>query len=252
MIINQTNTNDHMRIYRCGPGIKLISNTAEHEHSNGIDTQQTIGSLLQLPICVYFLNSNNINQTINGHNAELCGFKSVDEAIGQSCFINLTKKSTAITTRHNSLVVRSKIMKIYEEDVILAGSHLHHPTLSIKMPWYNSDNDVIGLFGCSILLGKHSLADSLSIISKIGILHSPEKFPNSACVNTNAKYLTDRQFECANLILTGMTIREIAEQLNLSPRTVETHIELIKNKLHCRSKTELIVKLTYLINSSQY
>jgi DNA-binding CsgD family transcriptional regulator len=41
------------------------------------------------------------------------------------------------------------------------------------------------------------------------------------------------------LIGHGMTSRQIAQRLNLSPKTVETHREHIKEKLDLKNATEL-------------
>ena len=51
--------------------------------------------------------------------------------------------------------------------------------------------------------------------------------------------LSARQSEVARLVAAGRSTREIAEALALSPRTIETHIALIFNKLGVRSRTEL-------------
>ena len=59
--------------------------------------------------------------------------------------------------------------------------------------------------------------------------------------------LTDRQRDCAIHLLNGLTYREIAFQLNLSSRTIETHIECLKEKLKCRNKSELIIKLLAIL-----
>ena len=48
--------------------------------------------------------------------------------------------------------------------------------------------------------------------------------------------LTDREREVAELLADGHTNRRIADQLHLSPKTVETHIAHIFEKLEVRSR----------------
>ncbi|MCU0770139.1 MAG: response regulator transcription factor [Verrucomicrobia bacterium] len=52
--------------------------------------------------------------------------------------------------------------------------------------------------------------------------------------------LTDREFEVFQLLGLGKTNREIARQLNLSPKTVEVHRVNLRNKLKLKSTPELI------------
>src|SRR5207244_11428153 len=47
--------------------------------------------------------------------------------------------------------------------------------------------------------------------------------------------LTDRELEILELIGKGREVREIAEQLRLSPKTVETHRTHIKEKLNLKN-----------------
>lgn len=58
--------------------------------------------------------------------------------------------------------------------------------------------------------------------------------------------LSARELVCANLLTQGKSARLIAETLFLSPRTVETHLSRLKEKLHCRSKAELISRINEL------
>jgi DNA-binding NarL/FixJ family response regulator len=51
--------------------------------------------------------------------------------------------------------------------------------------------------------------------------------------------LTDREIEIFEMIGQGLTSRQIARQLELSPKTVETHREHIKEKLELKNATEL-------------
>ena len=48
--------------------------------------------------------------------------------------------------------------------------------------------------------------------------------------------LSKRQRDCATLLLKGMMYKEIGAALNLSSRTVETHLNQLKIKLNCHNK----------------
>jgi DNA-binding NarL/FixJ family response regulator len=52
--------------------------------------------------------------------------------------------------------------------------------------------------------------------------------------------LSDREIEVFELIGQGLTVRQIAARLELSPKTVETHREHIKEKLAVKNTTELV------------
>jgi DNA-binding NarL/FixJ family response regulator len=52
--------------------------------------------------------------------------------------------------------------------------------------------------------------------------------------------LTDREFEIFQLIGQGKSTRDIAEQLHLSPKTVDVHRSHIKEKLELKDATSLI------------
>jgi DNA-binding CsgD family transcriptional regulator len=60
--------------------------------------------------------------------------------------------------------------------------------------------------------------------------------------------LTQKQLICAKLLLTGATAKEIGEKLSLSHRTVEDHVEALKNKFLARNKNELLIKLAAVPN----
>ncbi len=51
--------------------------------------------------------------------------------------------------------------------------------------------------------------------------------------------LSNRELEVYEMIGQGLTIQQIATRLHLSPKTVETHREKIKQKLNLKSSTEL-------------
>jgi DNA-binding CsgD family transcriptional regulator len=56
------------------------------------------------------------------------------------------------------------------------------------------------------------------------------------------KKLTEKQESCLFLMIRGKTAKEIAKILQVSPRTIECHIEAIKSRLDCQTRSEIIGK----------
>ncbi|MFN7096693.1 MAG: helix-turn-helix transcriptional regulator [Gammaproteobacteria bacterium] len=54
--------------------------------------------------------------------------------------------------------------------------------------------------------------------------------------------LTNRESECLFYILRGRSAKSIAQVLNISAKTVEFHMENLKNKFDCVNKSQLIEK----------
>ena len=63
-------------------------------------------------------------------------------------------------------------------------------------------------------------------------------------------YLTQREAECIQLCLLGMSMKAIGEELNLSARTIEFYLKNVKDKIGVRKKKDLITVFTQ-INFSQ-
>ena len=52
--------------------------------------------------------------------------------------------------------------------------------------------------------------------------------------------LSAREIQCMALIANGRTMKEIGKHLNLSPRTIESYLNNLKNKLGCTHKGDII------------
>ncbi len=63
-------------------------------------------------------------------------------------------------------------------------------------------------------------------------------------------YLTKQQMVCAAYMVHSYSAKQIAKALNLSPRTVENHIEIIKRKFNIQERSELIKELLAAFPSS--
>lgn len=239
--MKQIDISEELQIKRLGNGITLQRpgqiSTANH----------TVSDIVKLPFQVYFENTEHTTLKSNEIYAEVCGFESMQECIGEKWFKPFKYKTIVPTIKNDKEVISQNKYIIVEE----SGSRkddveLH--TLSIRMPWYDNENKIIGLFGFSISLGKAPLAESLLQIAELGLLNSGNKINANIGSETNNVYLSKRQMACARLLLSGMTMKEIAARLNLSHRTVESYIENIKTKMRCQNKTELILKLSELVN----
>ena len=72
------------------------------------------------------------------------------------------------------------------------------------------------------------------------VLHQIVNGPSNATSSSPIDRLTDRELEVVQLIGRGLSSREIAESLNLSVKTIESHRAHVKEKLNLRNATELV------------
>ncbi len=213
-------------------GIKLVRPDSIENNSRF----KTLEQVLNLSANIYLINTNSVIEEINEQTIITAGFRSVKKAIGQTSLAAATQESAEFEFRHDRAVISSRQM-IMKDELYIRQDGISWSSLAIKLPWYY-DEQLIGVFGCTIVLDKPhatSLADILAQIAGIGILA-----PVSSTQPNSDVYLTKRQKQVLKLVGLGKTIREIALQLSLSPRTVEHHIEHIKDKLNASTKADLI------------
>ncbi len=117
--------------------------------------------------------------------------------------------------------------------------------------FYLNNLDVIEKFNLDF---KNTAKKLISESDKNKIILSEKSFQPAAelldipykkqkTINNSLDSLTIREIDCIKHIIMGKSMRETAQQLLISPRTVETHIENIKNKLGCNKKSEAISML---------
>lgn len=68
----------------------------------------------------------------------------------------------------------------------------------------------------------------------------PKNSNQTKSENPRLDQITARELECLGLISQGKTAKMSAQTLNISPRTVERHIDNIRTKLKLKNKSELI------------
>ncbi len=177
----------------------------------------------------------------NDTQAITLGFDRGADVIGMTDF----DLCDAITAHHlhltdRSVIFQGKSQMLIEHVTTLKNREFN--TFSCKLPLHNSTNKIIGILGLSFIINPQEVLNKLQGPNTNTANKRTRQDLDINMQNSTTDQLTQRQQECLYCLVTGMTIKQIATELGLSPRTVEHHIESIKNKLRCNSRSELIAK----------
>ena len=82
-------------------------------------------------------------------------------------------------------------------------------------------------------LGKSAAFSPPRLRSRLLLMPAPE---------VESERLSAREIEILNLLVKGLILKEVADQLGIGLETVRTHVSHIYQKLHVRSRTEAVVK----------
>lgn len=209
----------------------------------------TIQEVLQLPISVYFLNFCSELQNANDLIPQVLEVSLV-KLLGRSIVETMPENNSYQEILNDRTVLESGQQCFFQETAIQKdGSCLNF--LTVKLPWYTAENKIIGLLGFSMEINAHNPAQSLNLLRSWGLLNN-NKPTSLDMLNLKIMHgnITYREFMVIEQLLLGRSARYIGETLNISKRTVETHIENIKNKLGVHTKSELIEKIMWLFNKS--
>ncbi|MBI2786778.1 MAG: hypothetical protein HYX60_10965, partial [Legionella longbeachae] len=209
-------------------GIQLVKPEGKNNYHAHLAVEPSpLTSILQLSFCIHFSDQTNRLISLNKYTADACGFISERTAIGKNLLGVFNKASASLVNKHCDEVMATKQTKIYDEQVRRKDT-IEQRCLSIKMPWYDDHEHLVGVFGCTIVEGIQPLAESLSIIASLGLLNVQHKTPCAPAIQ-----LPKRQHDCLRLLVAGMTTKQIAFALSLSPRTIESYLIILKKKLNC-------------------
>jgi DNA-binding NarL/FixJ family response regulator len=78
----------------------------------------------------------------------------------------------------------------------------------------------------------------------VGVGVGPDGHPEVATARQALQVLTRRERQVAELVGTGLTNRQIGEQITIAERTVDTHVQRILAKLNCSSRVQVAVMVT--------
>jgi len=178
-----------------------------------------------IPILVKSLDFNHIGVT--KMLLDIVGMKSENELIGKDDF-NVLWSELAMQLR-------------LEDENVLKNQTL---TTINPLPRKGWDNLIVSVYKeplinpNGIIIGVIVLIQSLSInLENISPVNWCE---NKIKVGENMIALSLREQECLYFLLRGKSAKIIAKHLGLSPRTIETYIDRLKNKFGCMYKHEII------------
>lgn len=80
---------------------------------------------------------------------------------------------------------------------------------------------------------------------RVSISFSYYRDKKSYCIINKQSVVTvsKRQLECLQCLVDGLTVKQTANLLFLSIRTVETYLEIIRHKLNCANRIQLVKML---------
>lgn len=147
-----------------------------------------------------------------------------DLNLGQEDGIELIKDCLAFNPHLKVLVISMHDERFYAERALKAGAKGY-------IMKEEAETNVISAIK-TVINGEIYLSESEKV--RIGDSLSNQKGPFDT-INS----LSDRQLQIFTLIGKGLGTVDIASKLNLSIKTIDTHKENIKAKLHCASSAEL-------------
>lgn len=232
------NINSDFRIVRYKQGIRL----AEPATISG-DLYTDVSSVLRLPVSACFYDVENTFVNVNDSCLIAAGVDSVNDMLGKHPGKFTDEKLDEKTIANNNTVMKAKQVIVSEETGFRVDGALIQ-SISIKLPWFHKD-EVVGLLAFSIYTDSDSLqefATKMSGVISTGLLGPSYPQALQHKVKLDDIHLSNREIELLGLMMRGFTGKQISEKLGISKRTVEHHIEHIKNKAACRTKSELIDK----------
>lgn len=107
-----------------------------------------------------------------------------------------------------------------------------------KYPWFDEKNRMRGIISYSIEISDSSLIQIGKLLKKTAV-HNPTGV-HFVGKPSAMPHLSKREKQCLFYLIRGKTAKSIGEILHISYRTVECYINGLKDKLNCRTRSELI------------
>lgn len=188
----------------------------------------------------------------NAHAGYLAGNELVAEDLDLVSAGEISKKSDydfgwsakriAFLREWDLQVIKSENGIYHVETPFLLPNGKQVEVLTYKVPLYDKKGIIIGIAGISFKLNENNSANLLKYLNPKNTFEL-----NTDLINKTGLPFTSRETEVFHYLMQGKTAREIGHLLSISNRTVECHINSMKEKMNCRKKSELIEKVLKLL-----
>lgn len=217
-----------------------------HDFMVNEDELYKFNDMLQMmPGIIALKNKNSEFIGLSKEASSLLGWRKSDEGLGQSDYdipCEASKFAEVFRQIDNQVLNSKEPILTLDMQPYSTGWKL---VLVEKNLMKSSNDEAIGILIKLTDVSKTGLLKYYMDISKLTNQYNDKNPEQSSYVFSQSVKpfkLTRQQENCLFLLLSGKTSKEIASILNISYRTVETHIASIKQTLNCQSKSELIEK----------
>ena len=200
----------------------------------------------RLPGLVLWIDSNRKNLGLNEAHAKVLGYKRVEDALGKTTF-DIPCKAVELAETffgHQAEVINLGVSK--KLFGIICFSDEVRAMVTAKKPLVNPQGAIVGAFIQSFEFTGINILNSANLLAQLDLKKRPSGFLNQfeyeVIEEGFCKELTQREFECLFFLMRGKSSKEIGRFMKISNKTVDHHIEHIKTKLGCKTRSEIICK----------
>jgi DNA-binding CsgD family transcriptional regulator len=211
------------------------------QQSNALNSENVI---FQMPgICFW----KNIHSEYCGGNKEMLesnGFSTLEDILGKTDFdLSPFNQDAAKYTEQDKYTLMGNIQFNVATPTQKDGTLGVH--LIKKGPLLNNRNEIVGVVGLGFNLNPENYSNLISRLAMASLKLSDftktisEKDPEFIYGNIG---FTKRQAQVISCLLKGYSADLTAKTLNLSRRTVEHYLDIVKDKLNCQNKLQIVSK----------
>lgn len=196
-----------------------------------------------LPFSCFWKDPDSVYMGCNTEMLQATKFRNENEYMGKTDFQMPWRDKATLFVSQDKTALKGKV--IVSSDVIVDAMGDRSTFLIKKGPLLDKKRKVIGVIGTGFNLTKENYKEAAYLIRATGInitdIYAYLASTNPEFIYQDIKF-TKRQAQILSYLLKGLTAGATALHLGLSSRTIESAICLLKEKLGCKEKYQIIDK----------